>query len=169
MYNRLYSQVAAFGEGTYLSSESSVSIHYCPAGVGWHRSQIGNKPSCLAICEYVEHPNFMRCGVKDTSLTSNAFGNSVPEKYFLIRNNDIIRVRYLLVYSKPCENLRVDHAQQSYVVNWIWRNKAVLSICCYAFFLACIGVANSKGGLYYRQLFLRKTKQILEHIYNKYF
>lgn len=106
----------------------------------------------------------MRSGVKNTSTTSNAFRNSVPEKYFLIRNNDIIRVRYLLIYSKPNAIAPVIQSE-SKIVNWILRHKAVLSIFCYAFFLACIGVANSKDGVYYRKLFLRKIKQYFENIY----
>ena len=43
-----------FGEGTYLSSELSVSLDYSPYGHGWDKSSMGDKLSCVAVCEIID-------------------------------------------------------------------------------------------------------------------
>ena len=46
-----------FGEGTYLSGELSVSMIYSPSGQAWDHSDIGNKLSCVAVCEMIDDPS----------------------------------------------------------------------------------------------------------------
>ena len=58
-FNTLYFVIisfknALFGEGTYLSSELSVSMPYAPAGSAWDHSKIGDRLSCIAVCEMID-------------------------------------------------------------------------------------------------------------------
>jgi poly[ADP-ribose] polymerase 16 len=57
--------VGVFGEGTYLSSELSVSLHYSPMGRSWERSNLGDKLSCVAVCEMIDDPS-VKCQVKNS-------------------------------------------------------------------------------------------------------
>ena len=56
-------QNALYGEGTYLSSELSVSLNYSPTGTAWNHSLISNQLSCLAFCEIIDDPS-VKCQVK---------------------------------------------------------------------------------------------------------
>jgi poly[ADP-ribose] polymerase 16 len=58
-------QNAVFGEGTYLSSELSVSLHYSPTGTGWDKSIIGPQLSCVAVCEVIDDSS-VKCKVHST-------------------------------------------------------------------------------------------------------
>lgn len=57
-------QTALFGEGIYLSSEPHVSLHFSPFGSGWRNSRFGKEFSCLALCEFVNHPEHLKCQTK---------------------------------------------------------------------------------------------------------
>lgn len=57
-------QNALYGEGIYLSSELSVSLIFSPTSYGWENSQCGRRSSCLAICEFVNHPTHLKCHTK---------------------------------------------------------------------------------------------------------
>uniref|UniRef100_A0A7R8VEM6 Poly [ADP-ribose] polymerase n=1 Tax=Timema douglasi TaxID=61478 RepID=A0A7R8VEM6_TIMDO len=96
-----------FGHGVYLSSELSVSLPYSPSGYGWGRSLLGSQMSCIALCEMIDHPD-VKCKTGDSnrsrSITSDSIGGEVPEKYYVVQNSDLVRVRYLLVY---CNNSTV--------------------------------------------------------------
>lgn len=58
-----------FGHGIYLSSELDVSIAFSPIGLAWKRSDLGKDMSCVALCEYVEHPDYLKSQT-ETSSTS---------------------------------------------------------------------------------------------------
>ena len=64
-----------FGEGTYLSGELSVSLHYSPMGRSWERSGLGDKLSCVAVCEMIDDPS-VKCQVKDSKYLSTIRGHS---------------------------------------------------------------------------------------------
>lgn len=146
---------ALYGEGIYLSSELSVSLNYSPNGAAWGASACGSFLSCVAVCEYIEHPEHLHCHVKAQKKSK------VPEKYFVITNNDILRIRYLLVFSNTQKKL---HTTKSIALAWISRNRYLLSVCCYTLLLTSIGVANSGNGLYIRHLISKKTSHFLELI-----
>lgn len=55
---------AVFGEGIYLSSEMNVSLLFSSIGTGWNKSMCGEKLSCMAICEFVNHPVHLQCHTK---------------------------------------------------------------------------------------------------------
>jgi len=58
--NCKFLQTSLFGEGIYLSTEQSLSLHYSPCGEGWCKSQLGREMSILALCEVVDHPDVKR-------------------------------------------------------------------------------------------------------------
>lgn len=54
---------ALFGEGTYLSQEPSLSLHYSPANKTWSKSVIGQRMSCLLVTETINDPNHVKTGI----------------------------------------------------------------------------------------------------------
>ena len=95
-------QTSLFGEGTYLSSDLNVSILYSKFGEGWKHSLLGEKLSCIAVCEIIDHPDVKRSvegpGQRARSRAENSEGGDVPEKYFVVTNNQLVRVKYIMVY-----------------------------------------------------------------------
>lgn len=61
------SKTALFGDGIYLSSEMHVSQAFSPIGAGWDASRCGKEMSCIAICEFVNHPQHLKCQTKGKS------------------------------------------------------------------------------------------------------
>lgn len=99
-------QTSLFGNGTYLSSDLNVSILYSKFGEGWKLSVLGEKLSCIAVCEIIDHPDVKRAvegpQQRSRARAENSEGGDVPEKYFVVTNNQLIRVKYILVY--PASN-----------------------------------------------------------------
>ena len=64
--------------------------------------------SCIAVCEVIDHPdvkctleNKTRNGQTNTggrARAKNSEGGDVPERYYVVTNNELLRVKYLLVY-----------------------------------------------------------------------
>lgn len=136
-------KVGVFGEGTYLSSELSVSLHYSPMGRSWERSSLGDKLSCVAVCEMIDHPS-VKCQVKDNNNRSRAgdsMAGRVPDKYYVVQNNEVIRVKYLLVY---CQKSVSQRGSTSAIRSWCFRHKFLLMMIVYALILIIVGLANSK-------------------------
>lgn len=62
-------QNSLFGEGIYLSTEQSLSLHYSPCGQGWSKSKLGTELSILALCEVIDHPDVKRQSKSITETT----------------------------------------------------------------------------------------------------
>ncbi|ETE62238.1 Poly [ADP-ribose] polymerase 16, partial [Ophiophagus hannah] len=101
-------RTSLFGEGTYLTSDLSLALLYSPHSLGWQRSAMGPILSCVAVCEVIDHPD-VKCQVKKKdsreidrkrARVKNSEGGDVPQKYFVVTNNQLIRVKYLLIYSQ---------------------------------------------------------------------
>lgn len=157
-------KTSIFGEGTYLSGELSVSMIYSPSGQAWNHSEIGNKLSCVAVCEMIDDPS-VKCQSKSeeegnakgsssnlsskgssSNLRSRANagpseGGDVPEKYYVVQNNEMIRVKYLLIYAQKTQTHR-SHASKRQ--SWIHRHKFGLLMFMYFVILCAIGLMNSK-------------------------
>ena len=56
-----------FGEGTYLSSELSVSLLYSQGAEVGQNSHLGSKLSCVAVCQMIDDPS-VKCQVKEGQL-----------------------------------------------------------------------------------------------------
>lgn len=114
-------KTSLFGEGIYLSTEQSLSLQYSPCGQGWNKSQLGSQLSILALCEVIDHPDVKRKGRSTT----------VPEKYVLVTNNELVCLRYLLIYKRPKAVIKISS---------FWgRNKFSILLVIYVSFLIAIG------------------------------
>ncbi|KAK8758344.1 hypothetical protein V5799_004037 [Amblyomma americanum] len=151
-----------FGTGTYLSSELSVSATFSPAGYGWQHSLVSPELSCVAMCEVVDHPD-VKCQDRARSKPSRAYaedsmGGKVPEKYYLVQNNSVVRVKYLLVYTAsrpqpPTPDIlpagMLDSADACCSMGWqdfLRKNKSWLMVAAYAALLCGIGLSSSHVG-----------------------
>lgn len=119
--------------------------------------------SCVALCEYVNHPKYLKCHIKDENNPEikRIRNEDIPEKYFIISNNEIVRVRYLLIYGKDSSNYKTSISENT-IWRWIANNKTMVSMCFYGLFLASLGLLNSRTGAYYRQLMTKKAWALLK-------
>ncbi|XP_062998523.1 protein mono-ADP-ribosyltransferase PARP16 [Elgaria multicarinata webbii] len=143
-------RTSLFGEGTYLTSDLSLALLYSPHGLGWQRSTMGPVLSCVAVCEIIDHPD-VKCQAKKKdskeidkkrARVRNSEGGDVPQKYFVVTNNQLIRVKYLLVYSQK-QHRRP--ASQS----WVSKHRFAVTMILYLLLLIIIGASNSPAFLYY--------------------
>ncbi|XP_062357338.1 protein mono-ADP-ribosyltransferase PARP16 isoform X2 [Cinclus cinclus] len=140
-----------FGEGTYLTSDLSLALLYSPHGLGWQQSALGSILSCVAFCEIIDHPD-VKCQVKKKdseeidrkrARVKNSEGGDVPQKYFVVTNNQLLRVKYLLVYSQK------QHRRPSNESSWFYTHRFALMMMLYLLLLIVIGASNSPTFIYY--------------------
>ncbi|XP_064785240.1 protein mono-ADP-ribosyltransferase PARP16-like isoform X1 [Oncorhynchus masou masou] len=139
-------KTSLFGEGTYLTSDLSMAVLYSPHGNGWRDSLLGPLLSCVAVCEVIDHPD-VKCQVKrkdsetidrQRSRARNSEGGEVPQKYFVVTNNQLLRVKYLLVYSQ-----RRHLSRHSRGRSWLVRHHFAIMMSLYLLLLVFIGAFNS--------------------------
>ncbi|XP_031443693.1 protein mono-ADP-ribosyltransferase PARP16 isoform X2 [Phasianus colchicus] len=144
-------ETSLFGEGTYLTSDLSLALLYSPHGLGWQRSTLGSILSCVAVCEIIDHPD-VKCQVKKKdseeidrkrARVKNSEGGDVPQKYFVVTNNQLLRVKYLLVYSQK------QHRRPSGQSSWFSTHRFAITMMLYLLLLIVIGASNSPAFLYY--------------------
>jgi len=128
-----------FGEGVYLSEELSVSLPYSSQGVAWKGSSLGSILSCVALCQVARG----REGVvrAQGQVPEGSQGGKVPDKYLVVRNNELCNIRYLLVYQhSPLGKA----ASPNRLTAFLCRHKMILLLLTYAFMLASIGFSSSQ-------------------------
>nr|XP_020838897.1 mono [ADP-ribose] polymerase PARP16 isoform X3 [Phascolarctos cinereus]XP_020838904.1 mono [ADP-ribose] polymerase PARP16 isoform X3 [Phascolarctos cinereus]XP_020838911.1 mono [ADP-ribose] polymerase PARP16 isoform X3 [Phascolarctos cinereus]XP_020838921.1 mono [ADP-ribose] polymerase PARP16 isoform X3 [Phascolarctos cinereus]XP_020838930.1 mono [ADP-ribose] polymerase PARP16 isoform X3 [Phascolarctos cinereus] len=144
-------KTSLFGEGTYLTSDLSLALLYSPHGMGWQHSLLGPILSCVALCEIIDHPD-VKCQTKKKdseeidrkrARAKHSEGGDVPPKYFVVTNNQLLRVKYLLVYSQK------QHKRVSSQPSWISNHRFTLMMLLYLLLLIIIGVSNSPSFLHY--------------------
>ncbi|XP_055700958.1 protein mono-ADP-ribosyltransferase PARP16-like [Phlebotomus papatasi] len=126
---------SAFGEGLYIATDLSVSITYSPSESNWMHSQLGKRISCVALCEYVEHPVHLSCREMNKK-------SDVPKNTLVVSNNEIIRVRYLLLYGSSLPRKTLQTPEKS-IIGWMRNHKATLLIISYAFILLAVNFTTS--------------------------
>ncbi|CAH2274432.1 mono [ADP-ribose] polymerase PARP16 [Pelobates cultripes] len=140
-------KTSLFGEGTYLTSDLSLALLYSPHGHGWCHSILGPVLSCVAVCEMIDHPD-VKCQAKKKdsceidrkrARARNSEGGDVPQKYFVVTNNQLLRVKYLLVYSQKQPKRR------SKEPSWFSTHRFAIMMALYLFILLLIGLSNSKA------------------------
>lgn len=143
----LFNKTAAFGEGTYLSTELGVCLNWSPSGALWPRSSLPHTACCVAVCEVVKHPTVMS---RYQSGGEPSLQQKVPDKYFVIANDELVRVKYVLVFGRLRKRRRVGAGTCS----WVLQHKFLLVVAVYVLFLLCMGVLNSRlaGRLYNKYL-----------------
>ncbi|XP_063781673.1 protein mono-ADP-ribosyltransferase PARP16 [Pseudophryne corroboree] len=139
-------KTSLFGEGTYLTSDLSLALLYSPHGQGWSHSILGPVLSCVAMCEMIDHPD-VKCQAKKKdsfeidrkrARARNSEGGEVPQKYFVVTNNQLLRVKYLLVYSQEQPQRR------SRKPTWFSSHRFAILMTLYLLVLILIGLSNSK-------------------------
>jgi len=137
-----------YGKGIYLTTEISVSIQYAPFGQSWINSALGTKHSIIAVCEVIDDIEKVKCKdekFKERAVNQGSISGNIPDKYFVVTDSDMLRLKYLFVYK---EN------SVSTVKSWTYNNLALVLICSYVFILFCIGFfqgptwARLQGRLY---------------------
>ncbi|XP_036591964.1 protein mono-ADP-ribosyltransferase PARP16 isoform X2 [Trichosurus vulpecula] len=122
-----------------------------PHGMGWQHSLLGPILSCVALCEIIDHPD-VKCQTKKKdseeidrkrARAKHSEGGDVPPKYFVVTNNQLLRVKYLLVYSQK------QHKRVSSQPSWISNHRFTLAMLLYLLLLIIIGVSNSPSFLHY--------------------
>lgn len=139
-------KTSLYGEGTYLTSDLSMAFLYSPHGNGWSESILGPVLSCIAVCEIIDHPD-VKCQVKKKDSVEldrkrlrarNSEGGDVPEKYFVVTNNELLRVKYLLVYSEKRYRTRHTHG-----TSWLVRHHFAIMMGLYLLLLMFISAFSS--------------------------
>ncbi|XP_012254239.1 protein mono-ADP-ribosyltransferase PARP16 [Athalia rosae] len=146
-----------FGKGVYLSSELGVSLPYSPMGYGWGASVLGSELSCIALCELINHPDVKRgdSGDAASNTRTDTIGGTVPDKYYLLINSDLVRVRYLLVYCQDLSSSR-DKDRRG-LIGWFKRHKLLTFVIGYVVLLASVGLSHNKYVEKYYRSFIQKV------------
>lgn len=147
LHNGLHAHLnktSLFGEGTYLSSDLNVSIPYSKFGEGWKHSLLGDKLSCIAVCEIIDHPDVKRSvqgpGHRSRSRAENSEGGDVPERYFVVTNNQLVRIKYIMVYASHSGYRR--HFYQSL---WVFQHPLASLVIIYVICLLLLGLSRTNG------------------------
>ncbi|XP_011640935.1 mono [ADP-ribose] polymerase PARP16 [Pogonomyrmex barbatus] len=146
-----------FGKGIYLSSELGVSLPYSPVGYGWGGSLLGSEISCIALCELINHPNIKRGDSKhDAQNTLNdSIAGRIPNKYFVVTNSDLVRIRYLLVYTQDLHTTST--TDSTGLLAWFKQHKLLTFVLGYVVLLASVGLTQNKQVEKYYRLFIQKA------------
>ena len=98
-------QNALFGNGVYLSTDPGLALGYSrPARPAWPAGPAAGKRkvSAVLLCEVIDAPE-VKLKLHDDperSRVRGSEGGPVPERYLVVRNDDLIAPRFLLVYSE---------------------------------------------------------------------
>ncbi|XP_029399656.1 protein mono-ADP-ribosyltransferase PARP16 isoform X2 [Mus pahari] len=138
-------KTSLFGEGTYLTSDLSLALIYSPHGHGWQHSLLGPILSCVAVCEVIDHPD-VKCQIKkkdskeidrSRARIKHSEGGDIPPKYFVVTNNQLVRVKYLLVYSQK------QPKRASSQLSWLSSHWFMVMMSLYLLLLLIVSVTNS--------------------------
>lgn len=162
-------KTSLYGEGLYLSSDLKLALSFSPlVHQNWKYSVFGSQLGCIAVCDVIDHPD-VKCsrehmrassGSNATSTrkrtsVAGSMGGEIPDKYFVVRNDDLIRVKYVLVYSpRAHKQFLRDYLQgkaSSTLLHhpsrtrrsFFERNRFVLLMAAYVFVLALVNVLSS--------------------------
>ncbi|OAD52935.1 Poly [ADP-ribose] polymerase 16 [Eufriesea mexicana] len=165
-----------FGKGIYLSSELGVSLPYSPLGYGWGGSVLGSEMSCIALCELIDHADvkigdsgnnvlsmilsifsYMVFSIVDNalSLAADSVDGRIPIKYYLVTNSELVRVRYLLIYSQQVQTARC--TDDKGLLAWFKQHKLLTFVLGYVVLLASVGLTHNKQVEKYYKLFAQKV------------
>ncbi|KAF2885797.1 hypothetical protein ILUMI_20380 [Ignelater luminosus] len=122
-----------YGKGIYLTSEITVSMTYAPFSLSWVHSTLGGRKSIIAVCEVIDDIDKVKCKdakFKERAVNQGSISGSIPDKYFVVTDSDMVRLKYLFVYKK-------DSAFT--MKSWIYNNLTLVLIVLYVIILFCIG------------------------------
>jgi hypothetical protein len=96
-----------FGRGTYFSTDPSVAMSFIQPARVRAQSLLGPSLGCLVVCEIVNHPSVKRSGADASDSPAPSRSSDImeldpklPKSYVLVTENDLVRVKYLLVFKQ---------------------------------------------------------------------
>lgn len=156
---------------------------YSPSVLGWKQAKCGNVMSCVAVCEYINDPSHVKIRkgklteikyfilfcksffVNSNIYLENAKNSDIPQSYLLITNNEIVRVRYLLIYGSKKSTASKKPAATSEEVEfpqrtnnffgWCRKNPLVVSVVLYILMLFLVGISKHRAVEYYKHVLMR--------------
>lgn len=157
-----FTKTPLFGQGVYLSSELLVSLPYSSTGFGWGKSLMGAELSVVALCEVLDHPSVhcQNSGLqnKERATPKDSIAGEVPHKYYVVSNSEMLRIKYLLVYTRaPPPPAMIDGVRKDSFVGWIKEHKLLTCIMGYIFLLASVGLSNNQQVIRYYKTILDRA------------
>lgn len=146
-----------FGKGIYLSSELGMSLLYSPIGYGWGGCSLGSEMSCVALCELINHPGVKSGAAEDSTrrVVPDSVNGKVPNKYYLVTNSELVRIRYLFVYTQESQGNR--YAGNGGLLAWFKQHKLLTFVLGYMVLLASVGLMHNKQVEKYYKSFVQKV------------
>eukprot|EP00049_Salpingoeca_infusionum_P006004 m.100220 g.100220 ORF g.100220 m.100220 type:complete len:247 (+) comp13162_c0_seq1:601-1341(+) len=96
-----FSRTQLFGPGTYCSTDLSVCTNFAPTLVlPWQR-QLGQRISCICVCEIVNHPEVKKPGQVAMETASQTMPSAIPKHYIIVPNDDHIRLSAVILLGDP--------------------------------------------------------------------
>lgn len=137
-------KVGIFGSGTYLTTEQRVAQMFTNRGPVWPRSSLGSHLRCVVVCDTIaDHPD-----VRWTENNNKQNKHNVPDKYILVKNNSVLKVRYLMLYATKAPRQQGTPATLSPSRSRLWsfarNNISFLALMMYGFVLLCINLPSCK-------------------------
>jgi len=139
------SKTTLFGSGTYLSHELGMSLLYSTRGVAWEHSALGPSLSCMAIAQVINHPSVkIHSECPTRGRVEGSEGGSIPQSYILVRDNQLLNIRYILLYGSETTSPTV-HASmpRNRFTTWVCSNKMAVLLLSYGLLLLLVGLSNS--------------------------
>ncbi|CAB4059039.1 PARP16 [Lepeophtheirus salmonis] len=145
-------EVSLFGQGIYLSTDLNVVQYFSGSSTNWNKSILGAQSNCVLLCECYDHPDVkMSSSDPSRGFIEGSEGGRVPDKYIVVRSNDLIINKYLFVYSRGNSKFQITRPNKSDgFLTWIFSHKVALLFISYALILFAIGF--SKTNAVYRYL-----------------
>ncbi|CAF1006792.1 unnamed protein product [Rotaria magnacalcarata] len=161
-------KLSLFGSGTYFSVEPSVSLHYSPFATVWPNSLLGKRLSCLLLCEIIDQPDHVkrateneRSNNQERRTVRDSQAGAVPDKYVVVTSNELVRVKYILIYAESSELMQNDQGTRSRLRTFLSANRYHLYLFFYFFLLLLIGLFNSNLFKFYWRLFKKRSNHLL--------
>lgn len=126
---------ALFGEGTYLSSDLGVALSFSKQGIDWAPSRLGTSLMCVLVCDVINSDQVKKGKSEQAGL--DFAGNKIPHNYFIVRNDEHVRVKEILVY------VTKHSKSKNGVLNFVKKNIFYLMIVGYVAVLAFAGLIHS--------------------------
>jgi len=89
-------QRAIFGHGVYLARRLDVARAFSKTGLGRNVNGKRSRLEIVFACEVVNHPESVY--TEQLHKEQTVLDDPVPPGYFVVQDNDMIKVRYILVY-----------------------------------------------------------------------
>ncbi|XP_037948973.1 protein mono-ADP-ribosyltransferase Parp16-like [Teleopsis dalmanni] len=147
-------------EYIHLTTDLSQSLTHSIAEPCWGRSSCGIVLRCVGLCEYVEHPDFVKFRKDPNQKYTNVF----------VKNGEMIRLRYIIFFGEKLPSL--PSVADSEVVDAIvsvsplkYKNeKKCLAIGCYAAAAISLGFMYQHNTLGLKAFMDHKLNQMLQKL-----